>query len=119
VTEREFTVPGVPVPQGSKRIGAHGQMYDQAGARLKAWRSEVATMAMLNRKHYRFEKECGVDLVFRVKRDADLDKLTRAVFDGLQEGGLLVDDKLVVFLSAEKQRSLDTGVDVRIYTVED
>lgn len=120
--EREFTVPGTPVPKGSKNVGRYGQVYEQGGARLKEWLNLVAQVSMLHRRNALFDRDCGVDLIFRVRRIGDVDKLARGVLDGLQQGGLLSDDKHVVWLSVERERAAspkEVGCDVRIWTLDD
>lgn len=46
----------------------------------------------------------------------DLDKLVRAVLDGLTNGGIIEDDRHVVALTARKQRGDRTGVNVTVNT---
>ena len=120
--ERSFTVPGRPATKGSKNIGRHGQMYEQQSHRLKDWMLTVAQYAMLQRRGTVFDHDCEVMLTFRIGgRDLDSDKLERAVWDALQEGGLLLDDKFIVFNCTRKFRKMpdrDQGVDVTIRSVE-
>lgn len=118
---RRFFVPGVPMTKGSKNIGAHGQMYERGGQKLKDWMETVAGHAMMYRSGLRLEEPCGIQLDFYLgKRDMDLDKLERAVWDALVEGGLLVDDKWIVESQARKVVGVledRQGCEVYIYRV--
>lgn len=109
-----FFIEGVPVPQGSKTVSqAKGRAWlrDANAKRLKPWRHVVATHADLG---VTFDCPVTVTLSFVLPRPQrprwpvpavkpDLDKLTRAVFDGLTDGGLLGDDARVVALTATKR----------------
>ena len=127
-----FTVPGDPVPQGSKRIGRAGRrpggrpiMLESAGDRLAIWRSLVSWAAVDARRLAALELLEGpvtVHLYFRLRRGVsvrrwmpstkpDLDKLVRAVFDSLSSGGVWRDDSQVVSLSATKVYG-EPGVEV-------
>lgn len=111
----EFVVDGVPVPQGSKTIGRGGGkvwLRDANAGRLKPWREKVATAA--RETGSRFDGPVTVTLIFTMPRPKrprfkfpavkpDLDKLERAVFDGLTDGGLIADDALVVEVWARKE----------------
>jgi Holliday junction resolvase RusA-like endonuclease len=106
-----FDVPGQPKSQGSKRIGEHGQMFEQGGHELAAWRKTIAQLAMLHRRGRTIDAAVTVRLSFRVryvgkswppKQRWDVDKLARAVLDGIVSGGLLADDALVVELHVTK-----------------
>lgn len=120
-----FEVEGLPAPQGSKRHVGNNR-FIEASKNLPAWRAAI-------------EEECRslfdepidgaleVELWFylpkpsSVSRDypsvmPDLDKLVRAVGDGLTKGGAIVDDARIVNLLAYKRYSIDgwTGVKVQI-----
>jgi Holliday junction resolvase RusA-like endonuclease len=110
-----FFIEGVPVPQGSKTVSqAKGRAWlrDANAARLKPWRHVIATHADLG---VTFDCPVIVTLSFVLPRPqkprwpvpagrvGDVDKLTRAVLDGLTDGGLLADDSLVVTLTATKR----------------
>lgn len=118
-----FFVEGVPVPQGSKTgyvRGGRVVLVDANASRLKPWRAVVAAAA----------RAVGVDMLtgpVRVRLDfvlprpqrpkwdvpavkPDLDKLTRAVFDGVVDGGLLRDDSLVVDAGLSKRYGEPAGV---------
>ena len=119
----QLTVLGLdPAPQGSKRHVGGGRLIESS-KRVKPWRAAVAHEARLAGD--RIDGPCAVELDFRftrpkghyrkngelrasaprfcvVKRN-DLDKCCRSTLDGLVDGGLLVDDCLVVLLSASKR----------------
>ena len=109
-----FFIEGVPVPQGSKTVSqAKGRAWlrDANAAKLKPWRHVIAAHADLG---VTFDCPVTVTLSFvlpRPKRPRwpvpavkpDLDKLVRAVMDGLTDGGLLGDDARVVNLTASKR----------------
>jgi crossover junction endodeoxyribonuclease RusA len=111
-----------PAPQGSKRHVGGGRMIE-ASKRVKPWRAAVAAEAELTGEQ--IAGACAISIVFRfcrpkghfkasgdlrdtaprhciVKRN-DIDKCIRSTLDGLVQGGLLVDDCLVVTINAEKR----------------
>lgn len=112
VGRRRFLwVPGDPVPQGSKTIARHGDsvwLRDVNARKLAMWRRAVAeacpapfvlaatldgplrlsvTFYMPRPKRPRYDRPA-------VK--PDLDKLVRAVCDGLTQGGVIADDARIV-----------------------
>jgi len=119
----ELTVLGLdPAPQGSKRHVGGGRLIESS-KRVKPWRLAVAHEARLAGEQV--TGPCAVELDFRftrpkghhkangqlrasapqfcVVRRNDLDKCCRSTLDGLVDGGLLVDDCLVVELFARKR----------------
>ena len=102
-----FFIAGLPVPQGSKKafvVGKRAVIVDDNAAALKPWRAKVGTAADIG---VTFAGPVTVNLTFympspkRPRWDVpavkpDLDKLTRAVLDGLTDGGLIEDDARVV-----------------------
>ena len=102
-----FFIAGLPVPQGSKKafvVKGRAVIVDDNADVLKPWRAKVATAADIGRT---FLGPVTVNLTFympaplRPRWDVpavkpDLDKLTRAVLDGLTDGGLIEDDARVV-----------------------
>lgn len=124
-----FRVDGIPIPQGSKNAYVRGRravLVDVNAAKLKPWRREIAKAADLG-----VTFDCPVEVVLEFqlpmpKRPKfgfpavkpDLDKLTRAVLDGLTDGGLLEDDSRVVRIVAEKHYSESPGVLVTVRTKE-
>ena len=120
-----FNVPGVPVPQGSKRV-FRGRLVDHNSAKLKQWRSAIAMVAQLKHKGAVFEGPIHLTAEFRfprpkshygtgknatiLKPDApifhtnkpDLDKLVRAVGDALTQSLVIKDDCKISRLTAVK-----------------
>lgn len=102
-----FTVEGAPIPQGSKvvaRGGGKTWLRDANASKLKPWRAKVAAAADLG---VTFDEPVFVAAVFYMPRPKrpkfllpgvkpDLDKLFRALGDGMTDGGLLGDDALIV-----------------------
>lgn len=131
----DFIVPGEPKPQGSKRgfVTKHGKvaLVEQAGKPLKDWRGAVALHATRARIESHWEPftegPIGVSLVFSLKRPIrqrfpvpafrpDIDKLTRAVLDGITDAHVWQDDGQVVSLRVEKIYG-NPGVSVRLWTI--
>lgn len=119
-----FTVFGVPQPQGSKRIGRHGQhavILDANDAKLRPWRDSVAAAARDAMEGVdRLDGPVAVDAVFTLPRPKsrplrdrypdrrpDLDKAARGLLDGLT-GPVFVDDAQVCRLVVEKRYVGDT-----------
>lgn len=113
----EFTVDGIPVPQGSKRafnVGKRAVVVDTNKVTLKPWRAHVrqaAETALDGRTG--FTEACFVLLDFHMPRPKtvirlrpsvkpDIDKLARSILDSLTDSGVLKDDSLVVSLHARK-----------------
>ena len=112
----QLFVPGEPRPQGSKKAFSRGShiVLVEANKQLPAWREEMRKafeMKMLELDSP-FVTAVSVSLTFwltrpkSVKREYatgtyDLDKLTRAVLDSLQDK-VLTNDNLVVDLTARK-----------------
>ena len=130
-TAVEFFIPGIPVQQGSKsgfsRVGSTSvQMTDQNAKNLKPWRHTVATQAD---RGVTFDCPVSVELTFvmpKPKRPRwrvpavkpDIDKLTRALLDGLTDGGLVADDARVVrLLCVEEYAEADNPVGVHVAVV--
>jgi crossover junction endodeoxyribonuclease RusA len=111
-----IVVRGIPAPQGSKRHVGGGRMIESSRA-VGPWREAVRAET----QHY---FECGADtfdgpvvvgvnfymprpksvpkrILWPAKRP-DLDKLARAVLDGLTDGGAWFDDGQVVKLQLAK-----------------
>lgn len=122
-----FWIPGTPVPQGSKTafvVGRRAVVTDQNKAKLKPWRAIVAAHAD---RGVTFTGPVTVEASFflprpqrpRFARPAvkpDIDKLLRALLDGLTDGGLIDDDARVVNLHAEKYyiAAMGAGVNVTV-----
>ena len=106
----KFWVSGKPVPQGSMKV-INGHILHSQGSALALWRADVARNAQL-RGYKPVEGGIHVSLTFvfrspkSVKRPApwvkpDLDKLIRAVLDGLT-GVAYEDDSQVITITARK-----------------
>jgi Holliday junction resolvase RusA-like endonuclease len=112
----EFTVAGVPVPQGSKTafvVGRRAVVTDSNAKVLKPWRTAVAEAAQSAPGFEAFEGAVSVEVEFvfprpkTVKRmwpsvAPDIDKLLRALLDGITGSGLWGDDAQVVRVRALK-----------------
>ena len=120
----EFTVHGDPAPQGSKKayVVRGRAVITDASKKLAPWRNTVAQAASAAAGGHMFEDAVHVTAVFNMPRPKsvrrtfhtvapDVDKLVRALLDGLTVGGLIRDDSLVVSVRAKK-RYWDTPGDV-------
>jgi len=121
-----FTVPGTPVPQGSKRAFGN-RVVDSNSKALKPWRATITSVALEAnagadpisgpvevqlvftfphpKTHFRTGKNAGVlkdSAPQFVTVKPDLDKLIRAVLDGLTDAQIFRDDSQVVSLEAIK-----------------
>lgn len=112
----EFEVYGTPVPQGSKRafvVNGRAVIADVKGKELKAWRKSIADAARALAPAAPIDDAVTVRVTFGIERPAsvtreeptvapDLDKLLRALLDGLTDSGLIRDDSRVVSIAARK-----------------
>lgn len=119
-------VRGTPAPQGSKRHVGSGRMIEMSKA-VGPWRDAVRTETQrVMQDLFAFTGAVTIDIMFYLKRPKghyrtgknahlmrdtapwrpcstpDLDKLARAVLDGLTEGGAWKDDGQVATLLAGK-----------------
>ena len=127
-----FTVEGHPAPQGSKRHVGNGRMVE-ASKRLKPWRDLVikasAKMAetveplegaLYVRLEFRVPRPKTVTRAYPITRSSgDTDKLIRGVLDGIDQGGLILDDSQFVDIRASKRYSNNPGVTIYIRPVEE
>ena len=126
----KFSVEGLPAPQGSKRHVGNGRMIE-ASKYLPAWRKAIETecRSLFDEP---MDGALEVELWFYLPRPSsvsreyptvmpDVDKLVRAVGDGLTQGGAIADDARIVDLHAYKRYSVDgwTGVVVQIAEIKD
>jgi crossover junction endodeoxyribonuclease RusA len=124
-----FQVFGDPVPQGSKRafvVKNRAVVVDDNKAPLKSWRSAVIDAA-------RAELHGGaidlgpvrVTMMFFLRRPKrpkadvpitrpDVDKLARAVLDGMTDAGVIRDDSQVTTLTARKRYTTEAPC-VRVF----
>lgn len=127
-----FRVDGLPAAQGSKTIASGGGkmwLRDANAKKLKPWRELIAVEAA--RVAAAFDCPVEVFAVFYLPRPkkprwwapagrvGDLDKLVRALHDGLEAGGMFADDARVVDLHAHKRYETEANpVGVRVVVVE-
>jgi Holliday junction resolvase RusA-like endonuclease len=130
-TRVSFRVPGTPAPKGSRIPGRRkdGSIFTRPASKgEKPWVETVALIA----RGYRppggkpLEPPYEIELVFVMPRPehpkyawptiGDVDKLERAVLDGLKTGGLIVDDRHVTDLHSSKRFGdpPTIGVQIRI-----
>ena len=120
--EASFFVKGKPVSQGSLKF-IKGHAIHVKGRELALWRGTIAAMAR-STNITKIQVGVDMDLLFifnkpkTVKRSEpfvrpDLDKLIRAVLDGLT-GVAYVDDQQVVRLTAQKAYGETEGVHITI-----
>lgn len=114
----KFFVKGKPVPQGSMKFIRPGVMIHSRAADLAVWRADIARNAEL----FGFKPVSGgikveIDFIFNRPKSAqrafptvapDLDKLIRAVLDGLT-GVAYEDDSQVILIQATKTYGQNVG----------
>jgi Holliday junction resolvase RusA-like endonuclease len=132
----EFSVDGIPRPQGSMRAfvpkGGRRAYLTSDNPKTRPWKTDVAAAARAG-KLVIWQGPVAVGITFRLPRPKghvgksgllpsaphhpavkpDLDKLARAVLDALVEAGVIVDDSLVVRLAARKVYG-EPGASVRV-----
>lgn len=131
-----FYVEGIPAPKGSKNCfcrGGRGVVVDVSPERLRKWEGAVAAAVSGSE---RLTGAVSALLLFVMPKPKtsknyypvvppDIDKLARAVLDGLVKGGILADDALIVDLNVGKRYLGDpripeydrTGVSIEINSV--
>lgn len=139
-----LTVHGAPAGQGSKRHVGRGIMVE-ASKRTRPWRDAVKQAALdvmtvhdrltgpveivltfafdRPRTHYRTGRNAhllrdNAPLYPATRSSGDVDKLQRACFDALVDGGVLLDDALVATVVAEKVWAGETDHDLPIPGVQ-
>jgi Holliday junction resolvase RusA-like endonuclease len=129
-----FRVDGVPVPQGSKVAGVTkgGRPYlrDSNPAGLAAWRKAISAAARSAYDGVQLTGPVVVHVEFAfvrgvtVRRDhpsvkPDIDKLCRAVLDGIGDAGTVWgDDSQVVTLRGHKVYAEKAGACVRVGSLD-
>jgi crossover junction endodeoxyribonuclease RusA len=122
----KFFVKGKPVPQGSMKFIRPGVMIHSRAADLAVWRADIARNAEL----FGFKPVSGgvkveIDFIFNRPKSAqrafptvapDLDKLIRAVLDGLT-GVAYEDDSQVILIQATKTYGQNVGAWISIEQV--
>lgn len=132
-----FDIEGVPAPQGGMRAvnTVRGpRLVTTGGIGLRIWRETIRRAAEdVARRYGRLDDPACVTVEFRFPMPAsrpkqdrmdgqlwkttapDLDKLCRALGDGLTAGGLLKDDRIIVEWHATKIETVEwTGATVAI-----
>lgn len=115
----EFHVYGQPIPQGSKKAFIRGGRIAlvEANPRLRAWRAAITASARAAWNGVPVAGPILIVLDFRMERPKssrrefptvkpDLDKLTRAVLDGITDAGIWKDDSEVCQIAAAKRHGL-------------
>lgn len=130
-----FRVDGVPIPQGSKTVargGGKAWLRDANGVKLAPWRRRVADAAA-EAASVGQSFDCPVWLVAVFYLPApkrprwwvpavkpDLDKLMRALGDGIVDGGLIRDDSRITVLALMKRYATETNPPgVRVLIMEE
>ena len=121
-----FWVDGLPAAQGSKKHVGRGIMVE-ANKNLPAWRKAIAAAAREVQKGEPLDEPLITRLDFYLPKPKkprwlvpatalDIDKLERAVNDGLQDGGLIKNDSRVVQSISEKHYAEErTGCQVTVF----
>lgn len=119
---------GDPAPKGSKRHIGGGRMIESS-KKLPAWMAELKKKARQVKLNEPIDVPVYVEMVFwlpRPKRPRfplpatkpDGDKLARAVFDGLEGGGLLRNDSRVVAHTVQKRYADEDNPTGAIITIQ-
>lgn len=112
-------IPGEPAPQGSKRYLGRGVMIESS-KKVKPWRADIRAACLDNRGKPKIQfngDAVAVKAEFVLRRPVstpkkktphavkkpDLDKLTRALLDGLGSAGVWTDDSQVVCIVSMKR----------------
>ena len=119
VLKNSFFVKGRPVPQGSMKFIRPGVMIHSRSQELALWRADIARNAELfGFKPIASAVKVELDFVMNRPRSAkrvfpsvkpDLDKLIRAVLDGLT-GVAYEDDSQVILIQSSKTYGEKQGV---------
>lgn len=129
MSRAQFVVKGHPAPKGSRTVLAPG-VTKESSDRCKPWVEAIAFSAKGQRlpggeflpPPYRIGLRFVMPKPANSKwdwptADGDLDKLERAVLDGLTQGGLILDDRHVIRLDSDKEfagAGKSTGVSIVI-----
>jgi|TARA_R110000868_G_scaffold74293_5_gene214773 crossover junction endodeoxyribonuclease RusA len=125
---QKFLVKGKPVPQGSMKFIKPGVMIHSRAADLALWRADIARNAELNGyKPVSGAVKVEIDFLFIRPKSSkrvfpsvtpDLDKLIRAVLDGLT-GVAYEDDCQVILIQATKTYGRYVGAWIGVEQVFD
>lgn len=113
----EIDVEGRPAPKGSRLTGVSksGNSYTYPASKFeKPWVEAVKRQTQIAMRHHEQPAPpYAIELEFRLYEPnnhrydypptPDIDKLARAVIDGLEQGGALANDKHVTALTAVKR----------------
>lgn len=138
----EFRVDGTPAQQGSKTTDPRsGRSFDSSHKTLRPWRKAVTAAAQLEakmtqaplldgplavrirfiyerpKKHYRTGRFAHIlrpDAPVYKATAPDLDKLERAILDGITDAKVWTDDARVARLSSEKIWGERAGAEISI-----
>ena len=123
VLKDAFFVRGRPVPQGSMKFVRPGVMIHSRSQDLALWRADIARNAELfGFKPIASAVKVELDFIMSKPKSAkrafpsvkpDLDKLIRAVLDGLT-GVAFEDDSQVILIQSSKTYGEKQGVWIRI-----
>lgn len=113
-----LTILGQPAPQGSKIVSQFGGMRE-SNVRTEGWRDAIARVCKqhLPEDWVQLDGALDIDLWFffdpparakkgdlpTTKATYDWDKLSRAMCDGLTDGGVIVDDARIVDATVHKR----------------
>lgn len=128
-----LNVEGRPTPQGSKRV-FNGRIVEAQSANLKKWRGAIAEACLKQPQEQIHLGPIRLEVDFYLERPKtvkfskrplpivapDLDKLVRAVGDGIgQSGAIWGDDSQIVEILARKFYADDrpAGAEIRVITL--
>lgn len=132
-----FWVDGIPATQGSKTPNRGGRGFHEADKKLPAWRDAIQVTskglaAVLDGAPYDFPLLARLDVYLQAPAKSkfgqwpagkpDLDKLQRAVGDGLTAGGLIKDDARIVAWRARKhwtEEGMSPGARIQLEDLRD
>jgi Holliday junction resolvase RusA-like endonuclease len=88
--------------------------------KYKQWREEFSWIIKDCKLHNEEVKWCTLDLKFYIKHYAttDIDNLLKPLLDALQESGILLDDKYVKRITAEKFKSKKEYIEILITPIK-
>ncbi len=117
MTKHVFLVLGEPIPQGSKSATARGgrAVLFEANKKLKPWRETITRQVRHQFNGQAFEpgEPIRARILFTLTKPAsvkrlwptakpDVDKLTRAIFDGVADAGVFAGDQQIIAVTAFK-----------------
>jgi Holliday junction resolvase RusA-like endonuclease len=130
--EASFFVPGRPMPKGSKRgfvAGSRAVLVDVNSESLGAWQSAIALAAAEAAAGRTIDGAVELTVTFYFKQPLsvrrrypsvrpDLDKLERALLDGLTASGIRHDDAQAVKVTKDKAYGEVPGAQVTVRGME-